>query len=279
MEENKKKKMGCLPRILSAFVGVFVLFVGIGILFGGSDSVEESEDKTPLTETEIQEMYTNPNAFKGRTVELIGKIFTSSDRSGDEIAFQMYTDIENYDGNTVVNYESADASFESGEYVKVVGVVAGEFSGKNAFGGKVVAAKIKAKSIEKMSYIDAVVPTIYEMNAEEPTQEQYGYSVTIDKVELAEKETRVYVTVNNGGKNDFSLITYGAKILQDGNQYATEINFFGDYPDVQSDLMPGAKTSGIVCFPALENAEFRVSFEAWSGDWQEDIKPFEFTVK
>lgn len=279
MIESKKKKIGCLPRSLSFVIGVFLLFLGAATFFGGSGSVEEAENKTPLTETEIQEMYTNPNAFKGRTVELIGQIFTSSDRSGDEIAFQMYTDIENYDGNTLVNYESTDASFESGEYVKVVGVVAGEFSGKNAFGGKVTAAKIKAKTVEEMSYIDAVVPTIYEMNAEEPTKAQRGYSVTIDKVELAEKETRVYVTAENGGKNDFSLMTYSAKILQNGNQYASEFNFLGDYPDVQSELMPGAKTSGIICFPALEHAGFQISLEAWSDDWQEEIKPFMFSIK
>lgn len=276
---DKKKNTGCLPKVLSFLIGVFLITFGIGTLFGGSGSVEESENKAPLTETEIQEMYTNPNAFKGRTVELIGQIFTSSDRSGDEIAFQMYTDIENYDGNTLVNYESTDASFESGEYVKVVGVVAGEFSGKNAFGGKVSAAKIKAKTVEEMSYIDAIVPTIYEMNAEEPTKAQRGYSVTIDKVEISEKETRVYVTAENGGKNDFSLMTYSAKILQNGNQYEPEYNFLGDYPEVQSDLMPGAKTSGIICFPALENAEFQIFLEAWSDDWQEEIKPFMFSIK
>lgn len=100
----------------------------------------------------------------------------------------------------------------------------------------------------------------------------------MEKVELAEKETRVYLKVENAGSSNFNLYSFNAKIIQNGKQYEEETNFSADYPDVQTDLSVGVTTEGIFCFPAIEQADFQIVLEGSSDNWEEDLQPYTFPL-
>ena len=57
------------------------------------------------------------------------------------------------------------------------------------------------------------------------TIEQYGYSVTVQSVELAEKETRAYISVTNNGSSEFSLYGFNMVLIQDDTQYKYAPNY------------------------------------------------------
>lgn len=127
-----------------------------------------------------------------------------------------------------------------------------------------------------VTYQEACAPTLYTATVQTAAQTQCGYTVSVDSVELAEKETRVAVTVTNNGAAAFSIYDSSAKIVQNGKQFEREYNSYADYPELQSDLMVGASTTGIITFPVLEKADFDITLTGSSDDWDESIAPFTF---
>lgn len=264
------------------FAGIFALVLSLSACGGGEKATEKGEEKQveepPLTDSEISSMYTNPAEYKGRKVELTGKVFSEPEYDGNDIYFQMWGDPENSERNTIVMYSGDNVELESEDYIKLSGYIQGTFEGENAFGGKITAPQIVAETLEISSYKDVMAPTISEIVLENPTQEQFGYSVTIDKIELAEKETRVYITVNNSGSDKFSLYSFNSVILQGGKQFGEEANYFADYPEVQTDLNVGVSTEGVFCFPAISNEDFQIILEGFSDNFDEQLEPFTFDI-
>lgn len=246
-----------------------------------TDDTKESEqpaDTTPMSESEIKQMYSDAEKFTGRTVTLSGKVFATPEQDENGIYFQMYADPEDSELNTVVAYADPDFELESGDYVKLTGVVYGEFEGTNAFGSTVTAPQIVASEMEISSYADVVSPALKTVTLEDASVTQHGYTVSLTKVEFAEKETRLYFTVENGGKATFNFYSFNVKLVQNGKQYEEETNYDADYPDIQSDLLPGVTSEGIVAFPALEPADFKVVLDAHSDDYDEDFENYTFDV-
>ena len=145
-------------------------------------------------------------------------------------------------------------------------------------GGTIVAPMITADSVEIISYKEAIAPTLYEATIDQPTQTQLGYSVELQAVELAEQETRVYVSITNQGSAAFSLYSFDAKIVQNGKQYEESDNWDADYPEIQTDLLVGSSTEGVIVFPAIEQADFDVILETSSDNWDEISSRIHFIV-
>lgn len=260
-----------MKKILGLALSLIMVFALVSC--GG----EEVTNTSPISDSEIDQLFTSPDDFKGRTFEFIGKVL-SVEKDSDMIAVQAYYDIENYDKNVIIFSEDTSLKISEDDYISVKGSVKGEFSGENVFGGKVTAPTIEAISIEVVDYQTAVAPTRKELTVDK-TVKQLGYSVTIDKVEFADSETRIYVTVTNNGSDLFSLYSFDAKLVQDGKQIEVQDNYDAEYPEIISELKVGASTSGIVCFPAIEQKDFTVSFSAYSENWEEEINDFEFNIK
>lgn len=235
-------------------------------------------NSSPLSESEIKELYTDPDRFAGRTVSLVGKVFAEPEKDQSGIYFQMFSDAEKNEGNTIVAYMDPNFEIENGDYVKLTGVVQGKYEGSNAYGGTIMAAQVVATELEKSSYTDVVAPALKTLTSDNTTLTQHGYTVSLTKIEFAEQETRLYVTVTNGGKDKFNLYSFNAKIVQDGKQYEEQKNYDADYPEVQTDLLPGTTTEGIIVFPKLEQKNLQVVLEAYSDDYHEDFEPYTFDI-
>ncbi len=233
-------------------------------------------DTSPMSEDEITQMYSDPDSFKGRTLELYGRVFNEPEYDDDGVYFQMWGDPENGERNTIVACKDTSLKLQDDDYVHISGSVSGKHEGENALGSKITAPAIVADSVEVVTYQEACAPTLYTATVQTAAQTQCGYTVSVDSVELAEKETRVAVTVTNNGAAAFSIYDSSAKIVQNGKQFEREYNSYADYPELQSDLMVGASTTGIITFPVLEKADFDITLTGSSDDWDESIAPFTF---
>lgn len=250
----------------------------------GSQSQEPSETSSnsstmapeSLSGREVKQMYSDPESYIGSLVQLTGRVFGSVEYDSDGMYFQMWADPQNSDLNTIVGYRDSELELEDGDYVKLYGEVADVFEGENMMGGTIIAPAIVAYKVEIVSYKDAVMPTIATAIANTPTMEQYGYSVTVQNIELAEQETRVYISIQNNGANEFTLYDFNALLIQDSTQYETQRNYEADYPEHQSDIRPGIKTEGVLVFPAINQGPFQLIMEARSSDWDEDIQDYVF---
>ena len=255
-----------------ALLIVFALVLCLGLAACGDET-----DTSPISDSEIGQLFASPDDFEGRTFEFTGRVL-QVEKDSDGLAIQAYYDIENYDKNVITYYSDASLKVAEDDFISVKGTILGEFTGENAFGGTVSAPMVEAKSVKIVDYQTAVAPAKKELTLTNQTVEQSGYSVTIDKVEFAESETRVYVTVTNNGSATFSLYAFDAKLVQDGKQIDAQDNFEAEYPEISSDLKVGASTSGIVCFPAIDEKDFSLSFSAYSENYEETINDFEFNI-
>lgn len=223
---------------------------------GGGEAETDAApaEKVYLEKAEIDAMFTSPDDYKGKWVKLRGKTLGSSEREGDLTALQAYYDIQTYD-RTYIVHSSTTESFPDGEYILVDGMIDGSFDGENAFGGSVTAPLITNAEITKSNYVDVVVPTIASI---EPgvTASQNDVTFTCEKVEFAEAETRIYLTISNDRSDTVSYSLYSIRIIADGQQIEQDDSsssaYEGNYPELSYDLSAGAKTSGILVFPAIE---------------------------
>lgn len=242
-----------------------------------SDPTEEIQQE-PLTQDELRFMFSNPDDYIGSKVELSGIVFGSVDSDEDGIYFQIWSDPINMDWNTVIGYLDPTFQVEDGQYVKVTGVVDHVAEGENMMGVTITAPAILADTVEVSSYIDVVSPTIATASAAQPTVDQHGYAVTLEKVELAENETRLYVSLTNNGSGNFTLYDFNATIIQAGTQYEYQPNYDADYPELQTDIRPGVTTEGVITFPAVQQTPFQVIMEAHSDNWSENFSEYTFDV-
>lgn len=240
---------------------------------------EESKEPVYLEETEIANLFSNPDDYKGKYVKLSGKIFNKPNSDKDTVAYQVWHDTQNSDKDFLFFTDNTSESYSVDDYIIVDGKITGTFEGENAFGGSVECPTIEAVSVEKQSYIDAVVPTVSEIVPEDAISEQNGVSLKVDKVEFAEKETRVYLTETNSSTDKFSMWIYDIKLLQNGQQIEQDMASFsayeGNYAELSSDILPNASSSGILVFPPMDSsANFQIYAEGHSDNYELDFQPF-----
>lgn len=257
---------------------IIVLLLSFALCLGLSACGDSTADTSPISDSEVEQFFTAPDNFKGRTFEFTGRVI-AVEKDSEGLAVQAFYDIENYDKNIITYYSDPSLQVADDDFILVKGTVIGEFMGENAFGGTVSAPMLEAESVEVVDYQTAVSPAKRELTLTGATINQKGYSVTIDKIDFAESETRVYVTISNNGSDTFNLFTFDAKIIQDGKQMDTQNNYDANYPEISSDLKVGATTSGIICFPAIDEKDFSLLLSAYSDNYRETINDFEFNIE
>ena len=100
----------------------------------------------------------------------------------------------------------------------------------------------------------------------EKTQIKGGIKVVFHKVEFSDKNTRVYLTVENSNqKASIGFYDFNAKALQGKKQYSTTYSYDVEYPQIKSDIPPRIEENGVVLFDPLDyknQRSARFQFEA-----------------
>lgn len=275
---KKKWYIGCAITTL--------LLVGCGDDSSSSSNSKETaveEEKESNVEVlaaeDFNKMYTSPKDYKGYEVTYTGQLLFTPEVDEDGIYLQIYADPENSDLNTIVYYPDSTFEIEEEDYVKVTGIVKDEFIGENMMGAELTMPMIEASNLEVVNYIDAVAPTTKTIDINE-TKDQHGYQLTLEKVELADTQTRLYFTVSNNSQDTISFYSFDTKIVANGAQLE-EMDIYGSgLPEIQSDILPGTSTSGVIAYPALEEGTktIKVYSEGYSENYDITIEPFTFDV-
>ena len=173
-------------------------------LYGCGNTASTPKEKVYVDASEIANVYSAPKDYVGKYIQLTGKVFTEVDKGNSSISFQMFQDPENSERNTVITCSDTSLSVKNGDYIKVDGMIKGTFEGTNAYGGSVNALSISADTVTVASYAEIMAPALKTIELTNAVKDQHQCSVQITKVEIAEKETRVYVTAKNGSDKDMS---------------------------------------------------------------------------
>lgn len=270
-KRNTKKVLPLIGLIL----GVVSIVIALASL--GSTGNSEPDEVVYVDEADIDKIYGDANAYKGKYVKLTGQVFNHEVSDG-ALFLQINEDIENYDNNTLVYYYGdIDLDINDNDYVAIDGYITGSTNYSNIAGGTISAPEITAKSIEKLSYIDAVVPTLKSV---EPniTVDNNGYKLTLNKVEFAEKETRCYFTFENSGNNTFTLWNSDSVLIQNSKQYEMTYNYDGSYEELPYDIQQGVTASGILTFDGIQqDMDFSITMSGYDEEAYVDYD-FKFEV-
>jgi hypothetical protein len=221
-----------------------------------------------FTRANYETLVTNPGEHEGAEVRIVGQVL-SVERDADGTYFQMYADPENSEWNTVVRGESGLRVRED-DYVRVRGFVGGEFEGTNAFGAELSAPIIEATRVQKVTAA-ALHPARKRLPSRSATQA--GVTITVQKVELAADQTRVYIKATNNSGASFSMDT-DPSVVAGGEQI--EQKYTGEeYPELSSEVDAGASTRGVLIYPKISTrASLAITFKGYDADYDEITWPF-----
>lgn len=274
--KSKTQKKGVIytKKRIGLTLCVFLWIAAIS----GCTSPSESQ-KSYVDAAEIANVYASPNNYKGKYIELTGEVFTDPEKGSASVSFQMFHDVENSEQNTVVICHDASLEVKIGDFVKVDAKIDGSFSGTNAFGGEVSALQVTADTVEISSYAEIIAPAIKTIEPADAIKDQHGCVVEVTKIEIAENETRVYVTATNNSDKEMTLYSSNAKLLQGSKQIEETYNFDADYEEVQSEILPGMSSSGIILFDRIDpDTAFQVYIEAHNDNYRLDFEPYTFDI-
>jgi hypothetical protein len=242
----------------------------------GKSSKVTKEAKV-LTKDEYTKMFSDPKKYKGSKVEFYAKIFVDPEKDDKGTYIQAYAD-NNQDRNIIIAIKDPNLDVKNEDIVHVSGTVNDEFKGKNALGGEVTAPSVVADKVEKSEYATAFAPALKTIDVNKNI-DQHGYVLNISKIELAENETRVYVDITNNTKNTINFYDFNSKLILNNQQLEPSDNYDANYQKIQSDILPGVKTQGIIAFPKVpQSGSLKVYMEGASQDYNLDFQPFQFDV-
>lgn len=256
-----------------------VLAILAGVFLLASCGSSEPAEKVYVDDSEIDAAISDGDAYKGKYINIVGKVF-NVDTDGDNIALQAWYDAENANQQFIV-YASKElaGSVKEEDFIKVDGEITGTFTGENMLGGEVTAHLINAESLEVGGYDDLYAAAEKTKEVGE-TKDQHGVSVTIDRVEYAQDEARVYVSVNNSSCDTASIYTFNAKAIQDGKQFEHEDNYNAGYDSDIGEVLDGASKEGIIRFKGLDpDKGFELTLEAYSENWDIELEDYVFDIE
>ncbi len=245
-----------MKKRIVAFLLICLLAIGLSAC-GGGDSSSPSEEEPEYVDN-IKAVASDPDAYKGKYVKFCGMV-SPVDEDEDTYGLQVYLDT-NYNDSVLVEVSKdiAPEPFSSDEYVIVDAKINGAYDGETVIGTDSTWALLEAISIEKTTYMEAFAPATKEISPN-ISSEQNGLTATIDKIEYADSETRIYLTISNNSENTISYGSYSIRLIQDGQQIEQdttgESSYMGNYPQLSYEVAAGASTSGIVVFPAIDQTK------------------------
>ena len=281
-EENDEGKIvfESKPFYKKIWVWIVVGLVLVGlvlsiVLLTRETKPRMDKDGNPVFVELTNEVYTNAKEYLGYHINIKGQVFQVMGNNGSKKGIQIWLDPETCVQNIMIYY-SSDVAVEQGDYIICSGYIRSLQKYKNAYGAELQAPLVYSADLREASYIEAMAPTKDEYVLDNLVYGQYGYAISVDKVEFAEKETRIYVSVTNGGRS--SLYVEDAVIIQDGNQYNSVNNFEANYKKIPNEIAKGASCSGIIVFPAINTGTFELTLNIHSGNYDEVFEEFIFTI-
>ena len=255
----------------------------------GSSSPSESKATTESKETEekvekeyvddINAVVTNPDSYKGKYIKFCG-IVSSVESDEDAYGLQVYVDLD-YNNSVLVEVPKSllPEIPKSDDFLNIDAKIDGSYNGQTVMGVDSTWARLTAESVEKTTYVDSFGKADTTWDFTDKVIDQNGMKVEVTKVEFAKDETRFYVTATNNSSATMSLWTYSAKVIQNGQQLEQSYgNYYANYPELSSDLLPGASSSGVLVFDAMEPSDMQLYIDGTTDNWEIEFSPFTFDL-
>lgn len=275
-----------MKRKIVAMMLIAMMAVNVTACGGSTGSSSSDSKKTESTKEEKKEYVDNidavaskPDDYKGKYIKFYG-IVSTVEEDDDFYGCQVYIDLD-YNNSVLLEIPKDTISEvpKPDDFLNIDAKIEDSRDGQTVMGVNSTWAYLKADSVEKTTYLDSFGKAETTWEFTDKSIDQSGIKVDVTKVEFAKDETRFYVTVTNNSSDAASLWTSSAKVIQNGQQKDQSYgNYWGDYPEVSSDIIPGASSSGIMIFDAMDPSALQLYIEGSSDNWDIELSPFVFDL-
>lgn len=275
-----------MKRKIVAMMLIAMMAVNVTACGGSAGSSSSGSKKTESTKEEKKEYVDNidavaskPDDYKGKYIKFYG-IVSTVEEDDDFYGCQVYIDLD-YNNSVLLEIpkDTISEAPKPDDFLSIDAKIEDSRDGQTVMGVNSTWAYLKADSVEKTTYLDSFGKAETTWEFTDKSIDQSGIKVDVTKVEFAKDETRFYVTVTNNSSDTASLWTSSAKVIQNGQQKDQSYgNYWGDYPEVSSDIIPGASSSGIMVFDAMDPSALQLYIEGSSDNWDIELSPFVFDL-
>lgn len=260
MEQEQKPRKSIFKRWWFWTI-IVVLFVFI--LIGASGGTSKPSEKYRNISTEevkqnavdnlsYEELFRNNSQYVGKIVHYVGKIIQAQEDSSNSYTMRVNVTEKKYglwEDDIFLNYQGNRVLED--EIVEFWGEVKGVKKYTTVLGASRSIPEIAVLRLEVLkNYTGGGTAPIKKAVEVGETNTQSGFSVTLDKIELTDKQTRVWLTVKNNSKYKMSFYTYSAKLVQNGKQFEKE-SVFGQKQELPSEFLPNVEAKGVMVFPTI----------------------------
>lgn len=248
---------------------VVVLVVGASSLALGGCGEKAPENTRVFTQDDAAKLKGLPQSeVIGATVDsMVGEV--SQVEAGDYgNSLVVYTDPENREGQVIVDTPTADAN--EGDIVRFSGEVTEFFEGENMMGAKIEIPRVVATDFE-VTDARALDPAQESIKVK-ATKDLAGVQITVQRAEIAEGQTRIWVRYKNNSSEDFVA---NPTLTANGEQVETD--YSDDYKAPANSVSPGAKSSGVLVFEPVEpGSRLALRFDGYDANFNEIKVVFRF---
>lgn len=264
-----KRKLKIYAAVLmSMIMACSMLMTGCGT----SDEDIGSADREFVSDSEIEDVLASPEDYAGKYIKISGVVSFKTSEDGIKY-LDCYNDAENYKDEFVVEMTNKVA-VDEGDFVNVDAEIIGEI-GDEPYTGADDSDLYVRGTVEKTSYENSVgkADSVREVNKEETA---YNVTLTVEKAEFTEDETRIYIKAKNDNNGDVSMYSDEAQATQDGRQIETSYSMVDEERPTIDTLSGGAEKDAVVTFKKMDpDKEITLELEADDAenyDWEHTFK-------
>ena len=171
-------------------------------------------------------------------------------RSDSEFQFTIETEDGVTFGNNTLVVVPGNLGVQEEEWVRVVGMLHSYWDTENLLGATLHLPVVAAQYVTPISRSEAVPPIVTVTVRQSIVQ--HGLVITVERLELAASETRVYVSAVNNSPDKASLYSFDAVLVQGSQQIERKTLFGDEIEEPDSTLVSGTETQGVLLFEPVE---------------------------
>ncbi|MGD1837073.1 MAG: FxLYD domain-containing protein [Nitrososphaeraceae archaeon] len=228
-------------------------------------------------DTNIDTYFQSPDSNVGKKATITGLVSNIfPPKSGIE-GFQLFHKGDQDKVVIIYSIKEIEQSIEEGDCIKLDGVTGQRIDYQSLSDGYKSAPGILLNSIEKIICLDTIDPNADIITIEQDI-EKSGIIVTLHKIEVNDKDTKVFLTIKNTNEDNDDTLSFNdisdSKASQGKKKY--EAKHSSKYSVITSEIPPNTEAKGIVLFEPINlNQDTKFTFKI---DKDSDDYKFNFNI-
>lgn len=239
---------------------------------------EPPQSKEIIQPNQYSEVAYHADEFQGSQLSCWAQVLYNAQQTEEGSYFSFRTVSAENSGQEIYGigfWPDVSTELYDGCYLSITGTVLGEYSYTDSFGYEDKGPAFYITQLSSSSYAEIFAPAIVTLSPDLSPVTRNGCSISLNRVEFAETETRFYLIIQNNTDEHLILYPDETTVYQENRRYHWQENYQADYTLLYDGVGAGETRELILAFPPMSdcwNMELSVEVDNLSS------QPFTFHV-